>query len=97
MAGRSPWVDGRRAWERNYQWYSWDPRATPSPSLDPSTALTSLEDFRLVQNLLDVARTNLVLLARKGGCTWAEIATRVGISEDEARTRWGREEARLPK
>lgn len=95
MAGRSPWQDGRRAWERNYQWIHFDPRMDLAPEIGVS-GLAALGDFRLIQGLLDVARTNAVLHARKAGCSWAEIAVHVGISEDEARARWGREEDKLP-
>jgi len=88
MAGRSPWQDGRRAWEKLYAWHSWKPAdLTGQHFADHS--LESLKQVRLIRGLLDAAELNMVLTARLHGRSWAEIGTRLGIGADEAQRRWG--------
>lgn len=87
MAGNeSPWRDGRRAWERLRRWSRGKSGSTPGP--DPGEALTALADIGLVRRLLDNAELAAVKAARQQHKSWAEIATKLGVTRQSAWERW---------
>lgn len=88
MAGRSPWQDGRRAWEKLYTWHSWRPADLTDPSF-ANYSMDALQQVRLIRGLLDAAEMKMVQTARLHGRSWAEIGTSLGIGADEAQRRWG--------
>ena len=51
-------------------------------------AIQALSDVRLVRALLDQAEMIAVKTARQGGKTWAEVATTLGLSRQDAMDRW---------
>jgi hypothetical protein len=74
---RNPWREGREAWERL--------AGEPSSGED---ALNALSDIGLVRRLLDQAELEAVRAARRDRKSWAEIATRLGVSRQSAWERW---------
>jgi hypothetical protein len=76
------WEDGRRAWERLDGW-----EEGPHPD-DGSAALAALSDIGTVRRLLDQAELSAVWTARRHGKSWAEIATRLGVTRQSAWERW---------
>ena len=93
MAGRSRWEDGRRAWERLRHWWQYTPTKLTDESFG-ELSLKALEEVQLIRTLLDMAELNAVLTARLHGRSWVEIATRLGISAEEANGKWGQAEGR---
>jgi hypothetical protein len=86
--GRSPWQDGRRAWERLNGWHQDSPSARPGHPDDGEGALTALADVCRVRHLLDQAELVAVKTARRHGKSWAEIATKLGVTRQSAWERW---------
>jgi hypothetical protein len=86
--GRSPWQDGRRAWERLNGWHQDEPSARPGHPEDGEGALTALADVCRVRHLLDQAEMVAVKTARRHGKSWAEIATKLGVTRQSAWERW---------
>jgi hypothetical protein len=86
--GSSPWQDGRRAWERLNGWHQDRPEASPGHADDGEGALVALADVGLVRRLLDQAELGAVKTARRHGKSWAEIATRLGVTRQSAWERW---------
>jgi hypothetical protein len=86
--GRSPWQDGRRAWERLKGWQQDGPAARPGHPDDGDGALTALADVCRVRHLLDQAELVAVKTARRHGKSWAEIATKLGVTRQSAWERW---------
>jgi DNA-binding Lrp family transcriptional regulator len=84
---RSPWHDGRRAWERLKGWHQEKPGAQPGGGSGDG-ALAALADVGLVRRLLDQAELVAVRTARQQGKSWAEIATRLGVTRQSAWERW---------
>jgi hypothetical protein len=82
--GRGPWREGRRAWDRLAEWYA-EGAATPQGEGDP---LAALSDIGVVRRLLDSAELEAVRGARRRGRSWAEIATRLGVTRQSAWERW---------
>jgi transposase-like protein len=76
-----PWRDGRRAVERLARWYADRGRAGADP-------LGALSEIGLVRRLLDEAELEAVRSARRVGRSWAEIATKLGVSRQSAWERW---------
>ena len=76
------WDDGRRSWERLD---GWDQDAHPD---DGTAALAALSDIGTVRRLLDQAELSAVRTARRHGKSWAEIATRLGVTRQSAWERW---------
>jgi hypothetical protein len=76
------WDDGRRAWERLD---GWDQDAHPD---DGNAALAALSDIGTVRRLLDQAELSAVRTARRHGKSWAEVATRLGVTRQSAWERW---------
>ena len=75
------WGDGRQAWERLDGW----DEAHPD---DGAAALAALSDIGTVRRLLDQAELSAVRTARRHGKSWAEIATRLGVTRQSAWERW---------
>ncbi len=74
---RDPWQAGREVWER----------LTGRPT-SGEEALDALSDIGLVRRLLDQAELEAVRAARRDHRSWAEIATRLGVSRQSAWERW---------
>jgi PASTA domain-containing protein len=74
---QDPWRDGREAWER-----------LARPPQSGEEALGALSDIGLVRRLLDQAELEAVRVARRDRRSWAEIATRLGVSRQSAWERW---------
>jgi hypothetical protein len=85
--GSGPWQDGRRAWARLSGWHQ-DAPAEPAHPDDGDQALDALGDVGLVRRLLDQAELIAVRTARRHGKSWAEIATRLGVTRQSAWERW---------
>jgi hypothetical protein len=85
---RSPWQDGRRAWQRLNGWHQDSPSASPGHPDDGNGAVSALADIGLVRHLLDQAELVAVRTARKHGKSWAEIATKLGVTRQSAWERW---------
>jgi transposase-like protein len=81
-----PWDDGRRAWERLDGWDQ--DGAVPGHPDDGDGALAALSDIGTVRRLLDQAELAAVRTARRHGKSWAEIATRLGVTRQSAWERW---------
>ena len=81
-----PWDDGRRAWERLDGWDQDGP--VPGHPDDADGALAALSDIGTVRRLLDQAELAAVRTARRHGRSWAEIATRLGVTRQSAWERW---------
>lgn len=76
------WKDGRRAWERLDGW------GDGSPARSGEAALRALDDIHTVRRLLDQAELGAVKVARAERKSWAEIATRLGVTRQSAWERW---------
>ena len=87
MAGNeSPWRDGRRAWERLHRWSQGGFGSMADHDL--GEPLSALEDIGLVRRLLDNAELSAVKAARRQRKSWAEIATKLGVTRQSAWERW---------
>jgi transposase-like protein len=75
------WLDGRRAVESLARWYVVRGRADAEP-------LAALSEIGTVRRLLDEAELEAVRGARRAGRSWAEIATKLGVSRQSAWERW---------
>ena len=84
-AAEDAWQAGRRAWERLAEWLRDEPAAHPDTG---DAAVDALEDIGVVRRLLDQAELVAVRTARRHGKSWAEIATRLGVSRQSAWERW---------
>jgi hypothetical protein len=76
----TPWDQGRRAWRRLAR------RLQDGAPGDE--ALRALADIRDLGQLLREAELTAVRISRRHGGTWAEIATRLGITRQSAWERW---------
>jgi hypothetical protein len=86
--GRSPWQDGRRAWERLRDWCQTGSADERAHLLSGAAALDALADVGTVRRLLDQAELCAVRTARRHNKSWAEIATRLGVTRQSAWERW---------
>lgn len=86
--GWSLWRDGRRAWSRLEAWAPGDPGARSGLEMASDEALRALTDVGLLRRLLDQAELTAVRTARVHGKSWAEIATRLGVTRQSAWERW---------
>jgi transposase-like protein len=86
--GWSPWREGRRAWGRLESWVPGHASAPSARVDDADEALNALSDVGLVRRLLDQAELAAVRASRRTGKSWAEIATRLGITRQSAWERW---------
>jgi hypothetical protein len=84
----SPWRDGRRAWERLKDWLSDEPVEPADEREEGAASLTALSDVGLLRRLLDQAELVAVRAARQHGKSWAEIATRLGVTRQSAWEKW---------
>jgi hypothetical protein len=82
------WRDGRRSWERLAGWHQDSPSARPGHPDDGDGAVSALVDIGRVRHLLDQAEMVAVRTARRHGKSWAEIATRLGVTRQSAWERW---------
>jgi hypothetical protein len=78
---RSAWEEGRRAWKRLGSWFEDDPD-------EPGDSLRALADVGRVRHLLDQAELRAVKAARSRRASWAEIATRLGVTRQAAWEKW---------
>src|SRR6476659_5254166 len=81
-----PWQDGRRAWKRLSGWQ--DDSASAGHPDDGDAALAALTDVGAVHRILDQFELIAVRTARRHGKSWAEIATRLGVTRQSAWERW---------
>ena len=84
MGSGRTWEDGRRAWDRLRDWH----RDGSGGGQDGDGALDALDDVGALRRLLDQAELAAVRVARRHGRSWAEIATRLGVSRQSAWERW---------
>ena len=84
MGSGRAWEDGRRAWDRLRDWH----RDGSGSGQDGDGALDALDDVGALRRLLDQAELAAVRVARRHGRSWAEIATRLGVSRQSAWERW---------
>jgi hypothetical protein len=82
VARRGPWENAKQAWERLHGWVS----ASHADGGVP--ALEALDDIGEVRRVLDQAELEAVRTARRHGRSWAEIATRLGVTRQSAWERW---------
>ncbi len=75
------WPDGFEAWKRLRAWHERN-------SDDGGAALEALSDIGVVRRLLDQAELAAVRAARGNAKSWAEIATRLGVTRQSAWERW---------
>jgi hypothetical protein len=75
------WSDGFEAWKRLRRWHE---RGT----VDGDPALDALSDIGALRRLLDQAELSAVRAARGRAKSWAEIATRLGVTRQSAWERW---------
>jgi len=74
---RDTWREARAAWERL--------AGRPGSGEE---ALGALSDIGVLRRLLDQAELEAVRVARRDRKSWAEIATRLGVSRQSAWERW---------
>jgi transposase-like protein len=84
---KGSWREGRRAWERLAAWGD-DTTSTAGRSTDGAGALEALADIGFIRRGLDQAELGAVRTARRNRKSWAEIATRLGVSRQSAWERW---------
>ncbi len=75
------WSDGYEAWKRLRRWHE---RGT----VEGDAALDALSDVGALRRLLDQAELAAVRAARGRAKSWAEIATRLGVTRQSAWERW---------
>ncbi|MDN5861312.1 MAG: PASTA domain-containing protein [Pseudonocardia sp.] len=79
--------EARRAWKRLDTWL--DEKVTGPGSRDREPEpLTALGDVGMVRRLLDEVELRAVRSARLRGRSWAEIATRLGVTRQSAWEKW---------
>jgi hypothetical protein len=78
---RSASDEGRSAWKRLGRWIDDD-------TDDPGNALRALSDIGRVRHTLDQAELRAVKRARRERASWAEIATRLGVTRQAAWEKW---------
>jgi len=69
-------------------WHQGAPSAVPGRAADGESALDALADVGQIRRLLDQAELVAVRTARRHGKSWAEIATRLGVTRQSAWERW---------
>ena len=67
------WSDGFEAWKRLRRWHE-------RGAVDGDAALDALSDIGALRRLLDQAELSAVRAARGQAKSWAEIATRLGVT-----------------
>src|SRR6476660_4019884 len=71
------WSDGYEAWKRLRRWHE-------GGTADGDAALDALSDVGALRRLLDEAELAAVRAARGRAKSWAEIATRLGVTRQSA-------------
>jgi hypothetical protein len=84
--GRELWSEGREAWNRLAGWRHGEPYGGHADRGEG--ALVALDDIGMLRRLLDRAELVAVRSARRHGKSWAEIATRLGVTRQSAWERW---------
>lgn len=84
----SRWQEARRAWARLAGWDHDDPSARARRFEDGADPLEALADVGYLRHLLDQAELTAVRTARRAGKSWAEIATKLGVTRQSAWERW---------
>jgi hypothetical protein len=79
------WHEGRRAWERLR---GWEHGSVRGHAKDGEGAVDALGDIARMRHLLDQAELVAVRTARRYRKSWAEIATRLGVTRQAAWERW---------
>ncbi|MBL7492416.1 PASTA domain-containing protein [Frankia sp. AgB1.9] len=90
-----PWPEGRRVWERLEHWR--DRRGRAADADLGNAALDALSDVGTLRRLLDQAELTAVRTARGQRRSWAEIATRLGVTRQSAWERWRDLDEDLPE
>jgi hypothetical protein len=85
---RDPWPEGRDAWNRLDGWDHAGPVGEAAGSSAADAALDALSDLGVVRRLLDQTELAAVRAARANRKSWAEIATRLGMTRQSAWERW---------
>jgi hypothetical protein len=80
MSKGRAWQVGRKAWDRLAGW--------AKDHAGGSAALDALDDVGALRRLIDQLELEAVRAARRSGRSWAEIATRLGVSRQSAWERW---------
>jgi hypothetical protein len=80
MSLADDWEQARRAWRRL--------AANSGRPRDDDDGLDALSDIGVVRRMLDQAELAAVRAARLHGKSWAEIATRLGVTRQSAWERW---------
>jgi biotin operon repressor len=83
--GGLEWEQGRRAWQ---ELIGNLPKLDADPDSGAEGSLDALSQISTVRRLLDQAELVSVKTARSHSRSWAEIATRLGISRQSAWERW---------
>ncbi len=82
------WSQAERGWRRLTLWVGGDHAAPDGGGPAHSAALDALTDIGDLRRSLDEAELAAVRQARTSGVSWAEIATRLGITRQAAWERW---------
>lgn len=77
--GKNRWREARSAWDR----LTGDRHQDSGPA-----ALAALSDIGQLRRLLDEVELEAVRAARERGCSWAEIAVKLGVTRQSAWERW---------
>jgi hypothetical protein len=85
MAGKETWHEGRRVWNRLTGWRHGEPYDGQAGG---EGALAALDDIGMLRRLLERGELVAVRSARRHGKSWAEIATRLGVTRQSAWERW---------
>jgi hypothetical protein len=85
---KKPHSDLGRAWKPLREWYEGGSLRSASGPDPGAGAVEALADICVVRRALDIAEMRAVKTARMHGKSWAEIATRVGVSRQAAWERW---------
>jgi hypothetical protein len=83
---RHGWQAGRRAYDRLAAWHRGTSESGTSDAGE--NALDALTDIGALRRHLEQAELTAVRAARRQGKSWAEIATRLGITRQSAWERW---------
>jgi hypothetical protein len=79
--GGTGWSEGYEAWRQLRRWHERE-------TADGDAALDALSDVGALRRLLDQAELSAVRAARRRAKSWAEIATRLGVTRQSAWERW---------
>jgi hypothetical protein len=86
--GSGFWQEGQRAWERIARWCQDLTTGDTRKRNEGDHALQALTDIVALRRLLDQIEFEAIRAGRRQGRSWAEIATRLGITRQSAWERW---------